>query len=209
MSLIKRQLNFLNEKGAANISHSNRTLMTHLQGTYDILKQWGMDESVCLAGLFHSVYGTDAFSLQPVARDESQQVVALIGERAEHLVNLYCSVSRKTLFLANKPEDILFRIDNCKEDISNADMCGLLHIEYANLIEQGQAMGLKGRVFINGYAKRWLHIKHLLKSECNTELTRIFAEFRMKGWQLALCELWMRGSMLLRRSRMALVTTDK
>lgn len=42
------------------------TFLEHLSGVADVLATWGEPESVSLAGLFHSIYGTELFQgLQP------------------------------------------------------------------------------------------------------------------------------------------------
>ena len=33
----------------------------HLTGVQSVLRQWGAEEAVCDAGLFHSIYGTEGF----------------------------------------------------------------------------------------------------------------------------------------------------
>lgn len=83
--------------GAEDVGHSGgRTLFTHLRGTYDLLDQWGAAEHVKVAGLFHSIYGTNTFRhqcLQPTAKNR-ELVAKLIGPKAEHLVYLFCTSNR-------------------------------------------------------------------------------------------------------------------
>ena len=45
-------------------SHSQGTLIDHLQNTYELLKQWNNPNYVWLAGLFHSIYGTQIYKKQ-------------------------------------------------------------------------------------------------------------------------------------------------
>jgi hypothetical protein len=69
-----------------HLRHSGRTLYDHLVGTYRILKSEGASRDVCLAGLFHSIYGTSIYKADtmdannPAHRDTIRK---LIGERAE------------------------------------------------------------------------------------------------------------------------------
>ena len=82
--------------GADDVGHSGRTLFAHLKGTYELLRSWGVAEEVCVAGLFHSVYGTRVFRhrcLEPTARNRGL-VAYMIGERAERLVYLFCVADR-------------------------------------------------------------------------------------------------------------------
>lgn len=111
---------FLIEHGADRIRHSGRTLYRHLRGTYDLLVQAGADHEVCAAGLFHSVYGTNAFKQVLIPRDQRELVRAQIGERAEGLVWQFCTIDRPRCFLKR----------------TNTDR-DLIQIEIANLREQG------------------------------------------------------------------------
>lgn len=104
-------------KLSSNIPHSKTSLFNHLYGTYKILKSQGADETTCLAGLYHSVYGTEFYNRLQLDRDQVQSV---IGKEAENLVFTFCSLSDRDAILLNDP---------------NADP-RLVHIAYANLIEE-------------------------------------------------------------------------
>jgi SM-20-related protein len=86
---------FLTEIGAKEVTHSGRTLWDHLKGTYDILCKWGEPEHVCIAGLFHSIYGTEYFKHACVPIEERPKIIALIGASAERLVYRFCTIPRK------------------------------------------------------------------------------------------------------------------
>ena len=51
----------LEQLGTHAIGHSERTLLDHLSGTCRLLESWSCPHTVCVAGLFHSVYGTSSF----------------------------------------------------------------------------------------------------------------------------------------------------
>lgn len=117
--MIKPIIDFLKQNDAASNGHSGRKLIDHLVGTADLLAQWNCEMDVVLAGLCHSVYGTDSFhtvTIDPSRRDE---VRALIGERAEQLA---------WEFGNRKNPRIVSFIRNNEID--------LILIECANLIEQ-------------------------------------------------------------------------
>ena len=84
---------FIREK-AGDVRHSGRTFYDHLIGVYDLLESIGAAEHVCLAGLFHSIYGTNAFRHQAVSLDERHDVAKLIGYPAERLAYIFCSCAR-------------------------------------------------------------------------------------------------------------------
>lgn len=106
-----------------DVAHSNSTYLDHCQNIYNILKDIGADEEVCLAGLYHSVYGTEYFNLgQVFNRDVIKE---LIGSRAEELVHIFCE-------LRNRHYVILTNSFNFSKQVHYDLAC----IEYANLKEQ-------------------------------------------------------------------------
>jgi 50S ribosomal protein L16 3-hydroxylase len=80
--------------GADRIPHSHTTLFSHLVGTARILEAAGYEPATCAAGLFHSIYGTSAFSRAPLSLADRQLIVDEIGATAERLVWLFCSLGR-------------------------------------------------------------------------------------------------------------------
>ncbi len=110
------QIKFLREHNAHRINHSRSTLLTHLEGTYWLLHEWGNDEDTCVVGLFHSVYGTHNFS-RAIIKDRDK-VCAIIGETAERLV--------WTLSTIDDGRDITF----------NNTTHRLVEIEVADMVEQ-------------------------------------------------------------------------
>ena len=59
--LTSTKIEFLKNIGTEKIPHSGDTLLSHLVGVYEILKNQGAEEYVQDAGLFHSIYGTSSF----------------------------------------------------------------------------------------------------------------------------------------------------
>ena len=112
-------IDFLLDNAADENSHSGRDLMEHLVGTAELLIHWNCDRDVVLAGLCHSIYGTDSYhtvTIDPSRRDE---VRALIGEKAEELAWQFGHRKnpRMSSFIEQKETDLVV-------------------IECANLIEQ-------------------------------------------------------------------------
>ena len=54
---MKEKIDFLKSIGADKAPHGDRTLLDHLIGTRDKLKEMGAPEYLQDVGLFHSVYG--------------------------------------------------------------------------------------------------------------------------------------------------------
>ena len=126
-------LHFLDAIGANDVTHSGRTLLTHLIGTYRLLRARGTDADVCLAGLYHSVYGTSHMRCAlPVDR---ARVRKRIGERAEHLAWLFSIVRRPSCW-ATEGEFWPTTFGDLVK-VSEVDRRDLRAIEQANLSEQG------------------------------------------------------------------------
>ena len=86
------KINFLEKIGTNEIPYSGGTLLDHLVGVSEILKEMNALEYVQDAGLFHSIYGIDIFHHQ--IWSDRQVVQDLIGEQAEHLVYLFYVLDR-------------------------------------------------------------------------------------------------------------------
>ena len=85
------KINFLKNIDANDKSHSGKTLIDHLIGVHDILKEWDSPQYLQDAGLFHSVYGTTVFKHQ--STNDRDAVKELIGEQAEDLVWKFCNLT--------------------------------------------------------------------------------------------------------------------
>ena len=84
----------LHALGAAAFPHFNGTLERHLHGTERLLREWGNRDTVCVAGLYHAVYGTDGIRGSLAGLDARDAVSAFIGREAEALVYLYGACDR-------------------------------------------------------------------------------------------------------------------
>ena len=139
----------LRDCGTFEQPHSGRVLIDHLTATYSLLKDWGNSEPVCMAGLFHSIYGTHFFQHQSISRDSRGYLQRLIGLQAEELVWLFCSIDRpRTLlnsvqqFNKQSDEKCTFLLDarldepNINLIAARSQLHQLVEIECANLMEQ-------------------------------------------------------------------------
>ena len=122
MNKIRNVINFLIENGVEDQLHTGRGLLSHLLGTAELLMKWKCSPDVVIAGLCHSIYGTESY--RPITIDHSRrdEVRELIGDRAEML----------SWEFGMRP---LPRINSF---IENGEI-DLVVIECANLIEQGVA----------------------------------------------------------------------
>lgn len=128
-------LQFLRSAGAGRIPHSGASLLDHLVGVERVLDRWGYPKDVRLAGLFHSVYGTEGF---PVAAATDREAVrALIGTRAEGLVQAFCAMSRDSLAdSVARGEPVLRTGSGSPLPTTWTGLVDLVAIDLANIAEQ-------------------------------------------------------------------------
>jgi hypothetical protein len=69
----------------------------HLIGVQSVLRHWRAPEMTQLAGLFHSIYGTEGFQGFKLSWTTRPEVMNVIGRQAERLVFIFCAVDRKTV----------------------------------------------------------------------------------------------------------------
>jgi hypothetical protein len=115
-------LDYLKIKLGTTAHTQNYTLYEHLENTFYILKSLKQNDEVCLAGLFHSIYGTEYYKTN--LKIDEQEVIDTIGEYANKLVQCFSTPNRDRAIIENYFEaDVKGHLD-------------LLYMLYANLIEQ-------------------------------------------------------------------------
>lgn len=134
---MKKYLLFLENNGCSKTIHSARNLMDHLCGTYGILKSWERPKHVCLAGLFHSIYGTPKFNTVCLDYTKRRSLVNLIGQKAELLVFFFSIFALDDIILAkvNKKEVTLLKSE-MNIAITKLQYISLIEISIANFLEQ-------------------------------------------------------------------------
>ena len=95
-------------------------MFDHLKGVHDLLRDWDNEHHVCIAGLFHSIYGTNTFKHQSL--NDRSKLIKIIGFKAENFGASFSTAKDRPLF--ESIEDKSIRRD-------------LLEIEAANILEQG------------------------------------------------------------------------
>ena len=140
---------YLSQLGLGNVQHIHDDLLAHLVGTYQCLLDWDMPESVSLAGLFHSVYGTEGFPLSSISIDRREELIDQIGEEAEQLVYRYCAMTYQSL---QKSVDegqpcLRNRFTDEAMNVSKEDFERLLWIKLADAVEQSDENTAKSRFF--------------------------------------------------------------
>lgn len=135
----QKYLDTLKALGTDTTPHSGRTLFAHLKGVYDLLAEWGNDQTVCLAGLFHSIYGTRSFQITTVPLNHREMVREVIGAEAEELAYLFCICDRKTFYPdhpTTKPDEIHDVVNDLQVTVSEKQLTQLIEVEAANTIDQ-------------------------------------------------------------------------
>ncbi|MCJ0762041.1 DUF6817 domain-containing protein [Variovorax terrae] len=141
----------LEGSAAMHLAHSGRTLLLHLAGTWQLLRRWGNTQPICLAGLFHSIYGTNAFQRQSLPENRRPELQHAIGHGAEQLAWLFGAVDRPRALLEGlqllRPGALIpQRIPlparrgwpaSHPLTITSHQLAALTEIECANLLEQG------------------------------------------------------------------------
>lgn len=102
--------------------HSEGSFFEHLYGVYCVLKSWGEREELCLAGLYHSAFGSEYY--EESLNIEYNTLVEIIGKESSYLVQEFCRKGRD--------DNILQNIPNYSTSI-NLDLAKIM---YANIIEQ-------------------------------------------------------------------------
>ncbi|PYS65856.1 MAG: hypothetical protein DMF76_01850 [Acidobacteria bacterium] len=133
---------FLKTRSAEQIAHVNGTLLAHLEGTCALLLGWGNPIDLCLAGLCHTIYGTDGFPVQLLDISQRWELKRMIGPQAEEFVYFYASCDRSYLYPQIKiTSPIQFR-DRFTGSIFVPDdslLKSFLELTFANELELAQS----------------------------------------------------------------------
>ena len=76
--------------GVDNIPHRESNLLAHSISVSEMLQSYNRPIEEQVAGLFHSIYGTEYQMYgTKITREEIQSI---IGKESEHIVNLFCTL---------------------------------------------------------------------------------------------------------------------
>ena len=133
---------FLKSHSAHQISHVRTTLLSHLEGTYQLLQEWGNPTPLCLAGLCHAVYGTDGFEISLLDTSQRSKLSGLIGTEAEEIVYLYAACDRASVYpQVGRRSPVRFRDRFSGDEFVPDDLLfrSLLELTFANELELARA----------------------------------------------------------------------
>lgn len=128
----------LHALGAGEFAHLNGSLVAHLRGTESLLREWGANDTLCAAGLYHAVYGTEGYQPSLAGLDMRQRIAELIGTEAEQLVYLYGACHRRVFYpRIGTPDQLAFSDRFCDSEytIMPEQLGQLCEIILANELE--------------------------------------------------------------------------
>lgn len=133
-------IDFLRGLGTEDVPHTGgHGFLAHLVGVFRDLEEWGAEQHLCRAGLFHSIYGTELFKRFSLPLDRRDEVKSLIGDRAEHLAYVNCVMDRSTLDAlveTNGPYRLRVRDTGEMIELSPAEYDDLVRLHLCDWLEQ-------------------------------------------------------------------------
>lgn len=120
--MISEYVNYLISLGADNIPHRESNLLAHSISVSEMLSSYDRPFEEQVAGLFHSIYGTEFQMYKTIVTRE--EVQSIIGKRSEYIANLFCT-------LEDRVHTILYG-----KGIKDPDKTTLRWLEYCNIKDQ-------------------------------------------------------------------------
>jgi hypothetical protein len=106
----EKYISYLYNKNCHTIQHSHSNFLNHLINTFNILKKWRQPEDLCVAGMFHNIYGNKYFN--PNLNISREEIKNLIGESAENLVYRFVNSDRDKINESDDNELIILNLAN-------------------------------------------------------------------------------------------------
>lgn len=140
---LERLKDLLVSLGADTVPHSGSVFSSHLMGVYDLLKGWGCPEHVMLAGLFHSIYGTETFKCFSLDLSQRQEVRRVVGLPAERLVYIFSAATWPSVqisVMTGNEKHLRDRFANAALAVTKQEFGELLWMHLANGLEQEERL---------------------------------------------------------------------
>ena len=142
---LKTYTDYFIRVGAEDVPHTNKSYLAHAIGVYNDLKAWGANEDLCVAGLFHSIYGTELFQGFKLPLDRRGELQELIGIEAERMAYLNCAMDRPTfdtsVFLDAGPYPFKDRLTGETIAMNDNDFTQLCTLHVCDWLEQVERSG--------------------------------------------------------------------
>jgi hypothetical protein len=146
--------------GADAFPHVAGALAPHLLRTASLLQRWGNRPALCLAGLYHAVYGTDGIRGSLVGLDRRGAIADVIGSDAESIAYRYGACDRDVFHPRIGTNASLQFVDRFTrseypiEDAALRDFCELTLANELELAQSSDAFLAKHRGALGGLAAR-------------------------------------------------------
>jgi Domain of unknown function (DUF6817) len=138
--LYRQMTEFLLGQGIEEMPHTGKTYLGHLLAVHRLMEEQGCGVEACRAGLFHSLYGTEAFQRFQLPLARRGEVRALIGERAERLAYLNCAMDRASFDAAlsrgEPPYPMRDRLTGTEVLLTREDFDDLCRVHLYDWLEQ-------------------------------------------------------------------------
>ena len=136
----KEMTTFFQQVGADQVAHTDKGYLAHAIGVYNDLKAWGCTEEVSHVGLFHSIYGTEIFQGFTLPLERRDEIVNLIGKRAEFLSYVNCAMNRASfdaeVARGTPPFSILDRLTGDRLELTSDEFHDLCVVHLVDWLEQ-------------------------------------------------------------------------
>jgi hypothetical protein len=106
----QKYIDFLYKKNCHGIKHSHSNFFNHLIGTFNILKKWRQPENLCIAGMFHNIYGNNYFD--PNLNVTREEITDLVGKDIENIVYRFVNCDRSKINDTDDNELIILNLAN-------------------------------------------------------------------------------------------------
>ena len=176
-----RHIALLEELQAHVTSHSRRTLLAHLKGTHALLVEWENPPAVCVAGLFHSIYGTYLFDRHSADMSMRGRIRDAIGAEAERLVYVFCVTDRRCFYEHLGESSVRLRdiVHDRNLDLDGESLAALIEIEVANVLDQIPYRSKKKALAATElYADAFAHSRDYISTRASRAAQELFARLR-------------------------------
>ena len=164
--------------GADTFSHVSGSLARHLLETERLLRSWKSRDTLCLAGLYHAVYGTDGIRGSLAGLDRRGAIAAIVGAEAEALAYLYGACARATFHpRIGTPEQLRFadRFTSSEYAIGEQVLRDFCELTVANELELALASDAFRVEYAAELAAFFCRMEGLVSAECERAWRAVLA----------------------------------
>lgn len=164
--------------GADAFSHVSGSLARHLVETERLLRSWKSRDALCLAGLYHAVYGTDGIRGSLAGLDRRGAIVGIIGAEAETLAYLYGACARATFHpRIGTPDQLRFadRFTASEYPIAEASLRDFCELTVANELELALASDAFRMEYAAELSAFFRRMEGLVSAECERTWRAVLA----------------------------------